>query len=106
MIKNFAIKTAANPKFSTWFIKKNEALRPTRAILQPYKENIYRTERYKRSPIPHFIRILNNTGVEERCGDEYKCEKCSGKFQSRGNLQDHKRFKHQENSPVWSNKIM
>ena len=106
LIKKFAIKTAANPKFTGWFIKNNEALRPSRTILQPYKESMSRTERFKRSPIPHFTRVLNQIGVEASTGEINKCEKCNREFQSRTNLQEHTRFKHHDNTPVWSNKIM
>ena len=106
LIKKFAIKTAANPKFTGWFIKNNEALRPSRTILQPYKESMSRTERFKRSPIPHFTRVLNQIGVEASTGELNKCEKCNREFQSRTNLQEHTKFKHHDNTPDWSNKIM
>ena len=107
LIRNFAIKTCANPKFKSWFAKNTNPERELRRTLQTWKEPFTRTEKFHKSPIPHLTRILN--GMESNGGedDSTKCELCKICFSSLDNLSDHRRFKHsQENVPRWSNRVM
>ena len=107
LIRNFAINTCANPKFTSWFAKNTTPERELRRTLPTWKEPFTRTEKFSKSPIPHLTRILN--GVESNGGEVNLpgCKLCEICFSSLENLSDHRRFKHnQENVPRWSNRIM
>ena len=107
LIRNFAIKTCANPKFEKWFAKNTTPERELRQILATWKEPFTRTEKFCKSLIPQLTRILND--VESNGGEVNlpECKLCEICFSSLENLSDHRRFKHnQENVPSWSNRIM
>ena len=108
LIKKFAIKTANNEKFAHWFIRSKEPVRNTRSEVKNWREVYTRTEKYKKSAIPHMTNILNNMEESELKGDELVCDQCNLSFSNRNNLKLHSRFKHKEdgNLPIWSNKTI
>ena len=56
--KKFAIKSAGNPAFSKWFVKKDHIVNTRKQAT--YKEINARCERWFKSPILHMTRLLNN----------------------------------------------
>ena len=60
MTKQFATKSSKHPKFSKWFVPKQEDSICTRSKKPTFIPVPCRTERYKKSPIPHLTALLNN----------------------------------------------
>ena len=58
--KKFAIKTAQNPKFAHWFVKKSNP-KNTRQLNKKYKDPVFRCDRFRRSPIPYLTSLLNSS---------------------------------------------
>ena len=59
LCEKFSIKAQKHPKFSKWF-KPNTTSSVTRSRKNKFCEVYYRTERFKRSPICYFTRLLNS----------------------------------------------
>ena len=59
LCEKFSIKAQKHPKFSKWF-KPNTRSSVTRSRKNKFCEVYYRTERFKRSPISYFTRLLNS----------------------------------------------
>ena len=58
LCRNFAIKSAQNIKFSSWF-KLNDCNKKTRSKKTKYKKIYSRTERFEKSPSPYLTHLLN-----------------------------------------------
>ena len=61
LCKSFVIKCSKHPKFSNWFQKNELQSIAKRSKKSKYEVPLYRTERFKRSPIPYLTNLLNNT---------------------------------------------
>ena len=59
--KHFAAKTAKHSKFSKWYQCLPATNFSTRSNTNKFTQIYTKTERYKKSPIPHLTRILNGT---------------------------------------------
>ena len=59
LCEKFSIKAQKHPKFSKWF-KPNTTFSVTRSRKNKFCDVYYRTERFRRSPICYFTRLLNS----------------------------------------------
>ena len=106
LITKFAIKTYNNPKFKSWFVKKEKEEVNTRSEQQFLKEVFSRTRRYESSTIPVITKIIN-INYSENFRDTY-CNICNYMFPSASNLSKHNKFKHSEETyiPEWNSRLM
>ena len=103
---SFAQKSYLNPKFNTWFVKKDPKVLQTRSTQQLLKEVPFRTKRYGNSTIPIITKIINNNYKEKP--DDIVCDICSLKLTTESNLNKHIKYKHNDNSssPQWNTRII
>jgi hypothetical protein len=106
LITKFAQKSYSNPKFNTWFVKKDPKVLQTRSTQQHLKEVPFRTKRYGNSTIPIITKIINNNYKEKP--DDIVCDICSLKLTTELNLNKHIKYKHNDNScsPQWNTRII
>ena len=106
LITSFAQKSYLNPKFNTWFVKKDPKVLQTRSTQQLLKEVPFRTKRYGNSTIPIITKIINNNYKEKP--DDIVCDICSLKLTTESNLNKHIKYKHNDNSssPQWNTRII
>ena len=60
MTKQFAIKSSKHPKFTKWFVPKQNTSLCTRSKKPRFTPVPYRTKRYAKSPVPQRTSILND----------------------------------------------
>ena len=103
----FAVKTSEQQKFRHWFERNSEKCNNTRSVMDPWKLPKIRTDRFKKSPIPYYTRMLNElhsnwgTVITEKI---FNCNQCEQSFSSSHNLAVHVRIIHicHGTDPQWS----
>ena len=106
----FALKTVKQKKLKHWFVKNPLKTINTRIMMSKWRELGCRTDRYRKSPIPYYTRILNENVKD---WDEVvpsninKCDQCKETFTTPNNMMVHRRIKHITDGcdPQWSVKI-
>ena len=104
------MKTAEQEKFKHWFVKNPAKTINTRTMMSKRREPGCRTDRYRKSPIPYYTRILNENVKdwnEVVLSNSNKCDQCKETFTSPSNMMVHRRIKHIADGcdPQWSVKI-
>ena len=92
----FAADALNHPKWKQWFCQVSKA-KETRSVPKLVKEVPCRTERYKKSPIPALVRVINKNAERiKEINKKPECNECGSKFINENNLLMHIQVKHPE----------